>query len=351
MPGQIKHKKLKIAVASSGLGHVARGVEAWAQDLGRGLAERGESVLLFKGGGEADEPYERVIECWQRDAAKTKRLINRLPRRGMWRLGLATGLGIEQWTFTLPLLRYLRRESIDVLHVQEPQAALLVQRARQCGLVSTKVVLAHGTNEPPEYLQKIKYLQHLAPWHMEQARAAGAWRDTWTTLPNFIDTRQYRSGNAQTFRAELGIPTDGVVMLCAAAIKRDHKRVHYLLEEFAQLRTNRPELPVWLIMAGAPSAESDELVKMGRELLGERVRFLVSLPRERMPDLYAAADAFVLCSLREMFGIVLLEALATSLPCIVHRHPVMEWIVGAGGRTIDMAALRGFGRNIGGIFK
>jgi glycosyltransferase involved in cell wall biosynthesis len=57
-----------------------------------------------------------------------------------------------------------------------------------------------------------------------------------------------------------------------------------------------------------------------------------------MPDLYRAADIFALCSLRETFGIVLLEAMATGIPCLVHKYPVEAWVIGEGGRAIDMAA-------------
>ncbi len=57
-----------ICIASSGLGHVARGIEAWAAELGQALAARGEHVLLCKGGGQAQTEFERVISCWTRDA-------------------------------------------------------------------------------------------------------------------------------------------------------------------------------------------------------------------------------------------------------------------------------------------
>jgi 1,2-diacylglycerol 3-alpha-glucosyltransferase len=77
-------------------------------------------------------------------------------------------------------------------------------------------------------------------------------------------------------------------------------------------------------------------VEEGQRLLGDRVRFLVRFPRQRMPDLYRAANAFTLCSLKEMMPIALLEAIASGLPCIVNRHPVLEWIAGPGGETIDM---------------
>ena len=324
-------------MASSGLGHVSRGIEAWAADLGRALHGRGLDVVLFKGGGRAEVGYERVVPCWQRGEPRTARLVRALPRWVGWRLGLGGPYGVEQTTFALRLLPLLRREGIDLLHVQDPNLALLVQRAGKLGLVRTRVVLGHGTEEPLGFIRKINYLQHLAPWHLEEAKKAGVWKPTWTVIPNFIDTGQFRPGESR-LREELGIPPHGWVVLTVAAIKREHKRIDYLIEEFGRLLRQRPDLPAWLVVAGGREADTDELVRLGKDKLGERARFLVRFPRERMPDLYRTADVFALCSLMEMMPIALLEAAASGLPCVVHRHPVMTWMTGGGGRAIDMAA-------------
>jgi glycosyltransferase involved in cell wall biosynthesis len=327
---------VKIAVASSGLGHVARGIEAWAADLGRALYRRGIEVTLYKGGGQSAQPYERVIPCWRRGTPKTRWVARHLTKRFFWRLGLGSELQIEQATFALRLLVHLRRQRIDILHTQEPQSACIVQRARRLGLVATRTILANGTLEPPDYLARLDYVQHLSPWHLDDVRRAGVWKPTWTAIPNFINTDLFRPQPDTRLRDELGIPRDAAVILCAAAIKADHKRVDYLLREFAAFRTAHPASPTWLVVAGARELDTDRLLSMGHNLLGDRVRFLVSWPRERMPELYRAADLFVLCSLREMFGIVLIEATASGLPCLVHRNPVIEWVVGPGGIAIDM---------------
>lgn len=338
---------MNIAIASSGLGHVNRGIEAWAEDLGAALHGRGESVILCKGAGSATRSYERVVPCITRESDRARRWLRNFPKRLSWRFGLGSGYQIEQMSFAFHLLRILRRERIDILHVQDPLVAIIAQRARLLGLIRTRTILAHGTEEPPAFLARIEYLQHLAPWHLERMKSEGIWKPAWTAIPNFIDTDRFRPGRADALRQELGIPSDGIVVLTAAAIKRGHKRIDHLITEFARLRELAPALPVWLVVAGGWESDTDELIAEGSRLLGERVRFSVRFPRERMPELYRAADAFVLCSLFEMMPIALIEAAASGLPCFVHRHPILQWMTGRGGIAIDMATPGELARALG----
>jgi glycosyltransferase involved in cell wall biosynthesis len=340
---------MRIAIASSGLGHISRGIEAWADDLAGALAARGEDVILCKGAGEAKRPFERVVSCLRREDPGTLRLLRLLPKRISWRFGLGSGYRVEQTTFALNLIRLLRRERVDILHVQDPQVAIIAQRARRCGLIRARTILAHGTEEPPEFLKRIQYLQHLAPWHLEEMRAAGAWHPAWTAIPNFIDTERFQPGRSDELRRELDIPPDGLVVLTAAAIKRKHKRIDHLLSEFARLRAEAPDLPAWLVVAGGWDAGTDALIAEGTRVLGDRVRFLVRFPRQRMPELYRAADVFTLCSLFEMMPIALIEAAASGLPCVVNRHPILEWMTGPGGVPIDMAAPGGLANTLAGL--
>jgi glycosyltransferase involved in cell wall biosynthesis len=278
----------------------------------------------------------------QRGSRLTAELLRWLPRRGSWRLGLGTANGIEQTTFSLRLIPVLRRERIDVLHVQDALVAAMMQAARRFRLIRTRTILGHGTNEPLSFLQRINYLQQLAPWHLEQVRLAGASKDSWTAIPNFVDIEWFRPCESQheriALRRKLAIPDDAFVVLTAAAIKKEHKRVDHLIREVARLRDRQPELPIHLVVAGARDPESDEVVRLGRERLGDQFVPLVSLPRPHMPELYRAADVFVLGSLREMMPIALLEACASGLPCVTHRHPLFAWMTGGGGIPVDMEA-------------
>ena len=329
---------MRIAIASSGLGHVARGIESWATDLARALDERGEAVVLCKGGGRAERDYERVVPCFRRRSPANDRVLRGLPGWAGWRFGIASPYGVEQTTFAMGLLGRLREHRVDILHVQDAQVARIVQEARRLGWVRTRTILAHATEESPEFLRKIVYLQHLAPAHLEEAKAAGTWRSTWTAIPNFIDTELFRPGAGDEARRELGIPPGAPIVLSVAAIKRDHKRVDHLVREFARMLAGSPGSAAHLVVAGGREAETDGVIAEGEALLGDRVRFLVDCPRARMSGLYRAADAFALCSVKEMMPIALLEATSSGLPCVVSNHPVVTWMAGPGGESVDMEA-------------
>lgn len=90
------------------------------------------------------------------------------------------------------------------------------------------------------------------------------------------------------------------------------KGVHRILEAFAIARALLPAGSLQLVIAGGGPEEAAL-----RRAASPDVTFLGVLDRERvLPQLYASADAFVLSSLTETLGLVVLEALASGLPVI-----------------------------------
>jgi glycosyltransferase involved in cell wall biosynthesis len=71
-----------------------------------------------------------------------------------------------------------------------------------------------------------------------------------------------------------------------------------------------------LLIAG-DGPERKPLEKQARTLGLDRVRFLGSLPTNKLPELYAAADIFVLPSDHEPWGAVTCEAAACRLPLVL----------------------------------
>lgn len=115
-------------------------------------------------------------------------------------------------------------------------------------------------------------------------------------------------------RESLGIPLSAKVIGGVARI--DHvKGVKYLVEAFFKLAGNRAD--IYLIIAG----EGDERQEL-TELIaknGYETRALLLGQRNDIPDLYHAMDIFVLSSLNEGYGKVLVEAMSASRPVIASR--------------------------------
>ncbi|HEX7976391.1 MAG TPA: glycosyltransferase [Anaerolineales bacterium] len=82
-----------------------------------------------------------------------------------------------------------------------------------------------------------------------------------------------------------------------------------------------PETGADLLVGGDGPRRSEWERLAGGLGLGERVRFLGDVPAADLPGLYASADVFVLPAnaRAEAFGTVLLEAMASGLPCITTR--------------------------------
>lgn len=132
----------------------------------------------------------------------------------------------------------------------------------------------------------------------------------------------------QRVRAALGLAPDTLVVLNAAR-QEFQKGQRFLLEAFAELP--RAAGSAVLLIAGREGNASKVLRETAKRF-GLDVRFLGH--REDVPDLMAASDVFVLPSLWEGLGCVLIEALALELPIIASDLEPIREIVGAGNMAV-----------------
>jgi glycosyltransferase involved in cell wall biosynthesis len=139
----------------------------------------------------------------------------------------------------------------------------------------------------------------------------------WRWVPNMVDERFFAEAPASA-------KSDGVTFLTVGNLhpKKGHAD---LLRAFALAFPGRPDIR--LRIAGEGS-QRDRLVSLARELdIASRVAFLGAVSRERVREEMAAADAFVLPSHVETFGVVVIEALASGLPVVVTASGGPESIV------------------------
>lgn len=147
----------------------------------------------------------------------------------------------------------------------------------------------------------------------------GAAHDRLKTIFPGVDHSMFRPGDRGAARRELGLGEEAVLLYVGRV--QPLKGVDLALRSIALLG---PELdrPVKLLIVGGPSgrAGEEELARLHRlsEVLdiADRVVFTGPQPHQRLPSFYRAADAVVVVSHSESFGLVALEAAACGAPVV-----------------------------------
>lgn len=163
-------------------------------------------------------------------------------------------------------------------------------------------------------------------------------------IPNTFD--------ADAFTVRTTRPTTEGRLLCVGRLVPE-KGHEVLLEAVAALAPEYPDLCVRVVGDGPllASLRSQAL----EAHIADRVEFLGTMSGHRLADEYRKADLFVLPSLREGFGVVLVEALACGTPVVATRaggpsdiveDPALGELVEAGNAS---ALAQGIRAVLGGI--
>jgi glycosyltransferase involved in cell wall biosynthesis len=148
-----------------------------------------------------------------------------------------------------------------------------------------------------------------------------------TLIPNGIDPTRFHPGAGD--RVRLGLPEDRPIMLMVSALD-EGKRIVQGLRAISKIDA------VFCVLAGDGPSRND-IDRIAEELLPGR--FLRrKFPRDMMPILYRSANAFLHTAIRESFGNVYIEALASGIPVVAHENEVTRWILGEYGYLADTTA-------------
>ena len=317
-----------VAIACSGLGHVRRGNETWAATVADALHRVGTPVTLLGGGPHAPSaaPFVRL-----------QNLPRETPITRSW-LSWHHRYLLEQRTFARSLTRWLREHPHEIVHLADPALAWILQR--DSASLGVRVIYKDGLLLGPDWCRKFAHVQILAPFYLEQAHAAGCDTRGWHVIPHLVDPARFqpatdsaRAAAREKVFSKRILPDTFVVLAVGDFSAQSNKRLDWITREIAQLPDPQS---VHLVLVGQASASDLTASETrARAALGERVTLLANLPAAEMPNVYAVADAFAHAALREPFGIVFLEALASGLPVVAHHFPVTRWIIGDGGVTVD----------------
>lgn len=146
-------------------------------------------------------------------------------------------------------------------------------------------------------------------------------------VPTGIDLAAFGAGRRdESLRVRLGAAGADRLLLYVGRLAKE-KNVELLLH--ALVLTRDPSLRLAIAGDGPLRAELESIA--GQLGLADRVRFLGSVARADLPDLYASADAFVMPSTTETQGLVQAEALAAGVAVIAAAAPQNRDVLGAAG--------------------
>lgn len=158
-------------------------------------------------------------------------------------------------------------------------------------------------------------------------------RGRFEVVPNAVDVDAFSAARAER--------AGGPVRLVVVALLSPQKGVEYLLRALPALREAVGDVTLDVVGDGPSRAELEALAS--REVPPGVVTFHGLQGRERIAELLRAGDVFVLPSLVESFGVVLVEALAAGLPVVTTREVGLAGAIEDGlGEVVparDVAAL------------
>ena len=148
----------------------------------------------------------------------------------------------------------------------------------------------------------------------------GASHDRLKTIYPGVDHTLFSPGSKSAARAELGLADDEAVLAFVGRIQ-SLKGLDLAFRALEQLVSALDRDVKLLVVGGASGPTGARTARGLRELarslaIADAVRFEGPQPHERTPLFYRAADAVVVCSYSESFGLSALEAQACGTPVV-----------------------------------
>ena len=347
----IKLYQMKIVITTDIYYPMINGVAVFSRNLAMGLKKRGHQVMVLcpsiKGefGVEKDEEANfTVVRLTSSKMHLYPDQINKVPKDKkllgvkMPRLLYKNGLHVSYMPYS-EIKKVLDDFKPDIIHNQTPgPVALSVFRyakKRNIPLVSTDHAYPDNLTQQvmlPDFAKKpinkamnayfISFLKRSAYATMPTEQAVADlipknrkhFKVPVEALSNGIDLSRFAKGRAnKEIYEKYGIPRNKPIVLYVGRVDPE-KSIDVLMEAFIQAHPKMPD--AHFVVTGDGTARP-KLEKMAEKAgLANYVHFLGRVIGDDLPQIYRTGTLFATASKTETQGIVLLEAMATGLPCI-----------------------------------
>jgi glycosyltransferase involved in cell wall biosynthesis len=266
----------------------------------------------------------------------------------MWTAGFP-----EPRTFSRRVLSVLRERAgdFDVVHDNQTLGSALLGLEREVGLplvttihhpisIDRRIDLANAPT-----LRKRVTLHRWYGFVRMQARVARRMRTV--VVPSESSARdvvrEFGVDPARTRVVLLGVddtfvpPTEPRVpgrILAMASADAPVKGIATLLEAFAKLRTERPDLELLLVTKPVAGGRTERL--LDDLAIRDHVRFVHGISEDDLVRLMGSAEVACVPSLYEGFSLPTAELMATATPLVVSRAGAIPEVVGPDGLCADL---------------
>ena len=230
------------------------------------------------------------------------------------------------------LKKILKDEKIDILHIHvwnpaSGRYAILAANSCKIPIVTTehdpfklsflKNLFKKSTLEKVKTIITVsennqKILQKLYPEHKKKIKV----------IYNGIDiswwqsqTLRFTDEDRKTIKKNIFLADTDTLIIISIAELHERKGLKYLIEAIPDIIKKYPETKLVIIGEGKDRKNLEHLI--GR--LGIENHVLLAGKQKEIPKVLKSSDIFVLPSLREAFGLVILEAMITGLPVIASK--------------------------------
>jgi phosphatidylinositol alpha-1,6-mannosyltransferase len=127
--------------------------------------------------------------------------------------------------------------------------------------------------------------------------------------------KSFAPGDGSALRRTLGISAKYVLLTVGRMDCRERGKGHdRVIAAIPELVSDGYDIVYLIVGEGDDRARLEARARQAG--VAERIRFLGAIPPQHLPEVYRAADLFVMPSIQEGFGIAFLEAMASGTPAL-----------------------------------
>jgi len=278
---------------------VIGGIETWTHNIAERLSEKAEVfVVTGRVKGQPNKERLRGVKIWR---------TSFFPLSNLSASPLIYSLSLLPYIF-FKSLDLIKKEKIALLHCHGFLSSLIgfcLSKATGIPYITTVQRLEKKKNPLKNFIYRKAAVCIGASLAIKKNFEDVGCKNI-EVIPNGIDMKRFEGLERKAH--------DKFVVISVARLEKV-KGVEYLVQALRKSDFRKMELVI--IGDGHERKNLESLVE--KLNLKERVKFLGPISNDKLPGYLAAVDCFVLPSLREGFGIAVLEAQAAGLPVVGSR--------------------------------